>query len=251
MGPYDRAVVEFADTLVGQFDLPDFLRRLCRRCTQLFAVDSVGVALAWPGDALSGLSVTDAFAEHLEETQLSTLDGPGIDAYHSGMVVVEPDMPASGSTRWPRFGPVAVSAGVAAAASLPMQWREHRLGTLNMYYVTGGPLTLERVRRARTLAQIATIGILQELRYEDTLKLARQLQHALDSRVVIEQAKGVLVARDRLSAHEAFTRLRADARSTGRRLRELADEIVRTATNGAHVDASQDVEVGRSSGGIR
>jgi GAF domain-containing protein len=215
-----ETLVELADTLAAEFDLDDFLRLLANRCVRLLDVDAAGVYLIDHGVAASTERVTliELSAQRYEE-------GPWQDCCRAGEQVAVPDLTAE-AYRWPRYVEEARQAGYAAAHTVPLQRREDLIGTLTLYRVEPGDLEKPDARLAQAMADMASIGILgaRAVRRQETL--AAQLQHALNSRVVIEQAKGVLAERLGLAMPAAFAALRSYARSHNTRVTELALSIV-------------------------
>jgi transcriptional regulator with GAF, ATPase, and Fis domain len=217
--------VEMADTLVADFDLIDFLHLLTERCVQLLDVSATGLLLT---DQRGALRVTAASTEQtrlLELFQLQVDEGPCLDCFRTGGAVSVDDLSAA-ADRWPQFAPAAVDTGFAAVAALPMRLREEVIGALNLFDTQPASITANKRRLGQALADIATIGILQEraIRGRDTL--TRQLETALHSRIVIEQAKGVIAERHKVDPGQAFALLRQASRANNRRLAELAQAIV-------------------------
>ena len=216
--------VEMADTLVDDFDLIDFLHVLTERCVQLLDVSAAGLLLT---DGQNKLQVVAASSEQtrlLELFQLQTDQGPCLDCFRTGQPVSVTDLPSAG--RWPRFIAAAAEVGFSAVHALPMRLRTEVIGALNLFDVTPGALDEGKLRVGQALADVATIGLLQQRAIQRRDVVTEQLQAALNSRVLIEQAKGVLAERLRLPVDQAFTILRDGARSHNRRLSELAQAIV-------------------------
>lgn len=216
--------VEMADTLVDDFDMIDFLHLLTERCVQVLGVSAAGLLLA---DGQGTLQVVAASSERtrlLELFQLQADQGPCVDCFRSGQPVSVADLPAAG--RWPRFAAAAAEVGFAAVYALPMRLRAEVIGALNLFDVVAAELDADKVRIGQTLADLATIGLLQHRAIRDRDVLTAQLQAALNSRVLIEQAKGVLAERLQLDMAAAFTVLRGEARRRNRRLSELAQAVV-------------------------
>jgi len=216
--------VEMADTLVDDFDLIDFLHTLTERCVQLLGVSAAGLLLT---DGQGTLQVVAASSERtrlLELFQLQTDEGPCLDCFRTATPVSVADLPAAG--RWPRFTLAAAEVGFAAVHALPMRLRTEIIGALNLFNVEPGAMDEEQLRIGQALADIATVGLLQQRAIERRDVIAEQLQTALNSRILIEQAKGLLAERLQLSVAEAFTLLRSAARRSNRRLSDLAQALV-------------------------
>jgi GAF domain-containing protein len=217
--------VELAHTLVRDFDLVDFLHTLVERAVELLDADAGGIMLA---DRRGGLEVMAASSHEVRLVELFELqndEGPCLEAFRSGDAVIKAD-PAEMLAAWPRFTPRLEQAGFASAQAIPMRLREEVIGALNVLRVAPGALTPSAMTLGRALADVATVGLVQQRSIRASELLAEQLQGALNSRVLIEQAKGVLAERSGLQVDQAFTRMRAHARRTGRSLQVVAGEVV-------------------------
>jgi transcriptional regulator with GAF, ATPase, and Fis domain len=220
--------VELADTLVAGYDLMEFLQVLAERCVELLEVDAAGLLLADAGGVLRLVAASAEQARVLELFQVQADEGPCLDCYRTGQVVVVSDTgSAQAAARWPRFAAAARYAGFAGVHAIPMRLRDQVLGTLNLFAAGPGGLEPAVARAARALVDVATIGILQERAVAERAVVAGQLQAALDSRVVIEQAKGILAERLRVTPDAAFLMLRRYARDHNHRLTELAGDVIR------------------------
>src|SRR5580700_7242818 len=217
--------VELTDTMVADFDVIDFLHVLTDRSVQLLDVSAAGLLLADPRGELRVVAASSEAARLLELFQIQNDQGPCLDCFRSGRPVAAPDLAAE-AARWPRFAPAARQAGFAAVQALPMRLREQVIGALNLFRADAGALAPADVRVGQALADVATISLLHErsMRHSDTLN--EQLQTALNSRVIIEQAKGKLAERLGVDMDEAFTLLRDRARTSNRRLSDLAQAFV-------------------------
>jgi transcriptional regulator with GAF, ATPase, and Fis domain len=217
--------VELTDTLVAGFDVIDFLHVLTDRSAQLLNVSAAGLLLADPRGELRVVAASSEAARVLELFQLQSDQGPCLDCFRSGRPVAAPDLAAE-AARWPRFAPAARDAGFASVQALPMRLREQVIGALNLFSADSGALTPADIRVGQALADVATISLLHErsMRHSDTLN--EQLQTALNSRVIIEQAKGKLAERLGLDMDQAFSLLRDQARTSNRRLSDLARGFV-------------------------
>jgi transcriptional regulator with GAF, ATPase, and Fis domain len=216
--------VEMADTLVDDFDLIDFLHVLTERCVQLLDVSAAGLLLTDGQDRLQVVAASSERTRLLELFQLQTDEGPCLDCFRTGTPVSVADLRTT--QRWPRFSAAAAEAGFVAVHALPMRLRTEVIGALNLFDTDPGTLDEARVRVGQALADVATIGLLQQRAIHRRDVLAEQLQTALNSRVLIEQAKGLLAERLHTNLAEAFTMLRDAARSSNRRLSDLAQAIV-------------------------
>jgi len=219
------AFVELTDTMVAGFDVIDFLHVLTDRSALLLDVSAAGLLLADPRGELRVVAASNEAARLLELFQLQNDQGPCLDCYRSGQPVQAADLDAA-AARWPRFAPAALQAGFAAVQALPMRLREQVIGALNLFRAVPGAFDPADVRVGQALADVATISLLHErsMRHSDTLN--EQLQTALNSRVVIEQAKGKLAERLGLDMDQAFNLLRDYARNRNLRLSDLAQAFV-------------------------
>jgi GAF domain-containing protein len=220
-----RVFVELADTLVAEYDVLDFLYLLCDRCSELLAVDAVGVLLVNSEGELSLSAASTEEMRVLELFELQQGEGPCYDAFVTGEVVVEADIVEAGE-RWPRFSPEALRAGLRSVSGFPLRLRNDVIGALNMF--RREPTAFDEDERivARALADAATIGIMHERIVREAELRSKQLQHALDSRVVVEQAKGILAERLGVDPGEAFERLRRYARSNRMRIHAVCEDVI-------------------------
>jgi GAF domain-containing protein len=215
--------VEMADTLVDDFDVLEFLHVLTERCVQLLGVSAAGLLLTDQQGTLQVVAASSERTRLLELFQLQTDQGPCVDCFRTGRPVSVADLSATG--RWPRFTAAAAEVGFAAVHALPMRLRSEVIGALNLFDSQPGALDEGRLRIGQALADVATIGLLQQRAIHRGDILTEQLQTALNSRVLIEQAKGVLAERLQVDVGEAFALLRSGARSQNRRLSDLAQAI--------------------------
>jgi GAF domain-containing protein len=216
--------VEMADTLVDDFDMIEFLHVLTARCVQLLGVSAAGLLLTDQQDTLQVVAASSERTRLLELFQLQTDQGPCVDCFRTGQPVSVADLPSAG--RWPGFAAAAAEVGFAAVHAVPMRLRTEVIGALNLFDTTPGPLDEGKLRIGQALADVATIGLLQQRAIHRRDTLTEQLQTALESRVLIEQAKGVLAERLHLDMDEAFALLRGYARNNNRRLSDLAQAVV-------------------------
>jgi ANTAR domain/GAF domain len=223
--------VELADTLVADFDVVDFLHGLADRCVRLLGVDAAGLMLTDQRGSLRVVASSSEQARLVELFQLQHDQGPCLECFQTGLPVSEADLAAAGP-RWPAFAPAALGAGFAAVQALPMRLRDDVIGAMNLFMKTPGQLDETGLRVGQALADVATIGLLQERNFRHQEVLAEQLQGALNSRVAIEQAKGMLAERLHLDMERAFELLRGQARAQNRRLAALAVAVA---------DGSEDV----------
>jgi transcriptional regulator with GAF, ATPase, and Fis domain len=226
--------VELADTLVEDFDVIDFLQSLATRCVELLDVAAAGIVLADQGGLLRTVAASDERARLLELFEVQTDEGPCRDCYQQGSAVVNVDLDGA-RERWPRFTPRAIAGGFRSANALPLRLRSQVIGSLNLFHTGTGGLDSAELRMAQALADAATIGILQQRSIRRGEVVAGQLQAALTSRIVIEQAKGVLAERMRVSTDDAFAVLRTAARSRNRLLSDFAREVASGSADAAEL----------------
>jgi GAF domain-containing protein len=225
--------VELADTLVDDFDVIELLTMLSERCVELLGAAGTGILLGDAQDSLQMIAASSEAAQLLELFQLQTREGPCLDCYRSGKPVVHPDL--STANPWPRFGVIALDAGLPSVHAFPMRLRDRVVGTLNLFMAEAQPLSEADIAVAQALAHAATIAILQDHAARDTRNTVGQFQHALNSRVVIEQAKGVISERSEITMDEAFARLRTYARSHNLKLSSVAGSLVQRTISDAQV----------------
>ncbi len=217
--------VALADTLVDDYDVVDLLDRLVSACVDLLGVSAAGLML---DDQRGNLAVVASSSEEsrlLEMFQLQTNEGPCLDCVRSHAPVTSGDLDAD-RERWPRFASVALEDGLRSVVAVPLRLRERTIGGLNMFFDRAGAMPAGDQRIAQALADVATIGILQQRSAHRSVMLAEQLQHALNSRIVIEQAKGVLAERNSLSMDVAFELIRRQSRNRNLKLTDVALAII-------------------------
>ena len=218
--------VEVADTLVDEFDLLDFLQRLTERAASLVDAAAVGLMLADQRGRLEFMAGSDENVRLVELFQLQNQEGPCLEAFSTGQPVINVDL-TDAAHRWPHFAPRAVEAGFESVHAFPLRLREQVIGALNVFgTVKGSELGPTDAQIIQALADVATIGLLQERTIRRAEELTEQLQGALNSRIVIEQAKGAIAQARSVSIDDAFKIIRTYARSHNRRLIDLAHAIV-------------------------
>ncbi len=217
--------VEIVDTLVGDFDVIEVLTVLTSRCVELLDAAAAGILLADPAGQLRVIGASTEQVQLLELFQIQNDEGPCLDCLTTGTPVVNADLARAGD-RWPAFAPHAIEAGFHSVHAFPMRLRNQVIGALNVFGSEDSYFEPEEVRVVQALADVATIAILHERNLRQAEALTEQLQGALNSRIVIEQAKGALAHADSISTAEAFDRMRARARSTQTRLVVVAQEVL-------------------------
>jgi GAF domain-containing protein len=219
-----HSLVEMADTLVDDYDVVDLLTGLTDRCVSLLAVSAAGVMLATPTGSLGLVASSSEAMRLLELFELQQQEGPCLDAFRSGERIHE--SLTAGSGRWPRFSTAAGRAGFQSVVALPLRLRDVTLGALNLLSTSRSPMAEADIIVARAFADLAALSILQHRASTEAQRLNEQLSAALTSRIVIEQAKGVISERVGIDLAEAFARLRAYARNANLRLTDVAQAAV-------------------------
>jgi transcriptional regulator with GAF, ATPase, and Fis domain len=222
-GELNRTFVELTDTLVSHFDVAELLHTLVRRCVDLFDVDAAGLMLADERGTVRVVASSNEQTRMLELFEIQSHEGPCMDCYLTGQTVVEEDLETS--ERWPLFREEALGVGFVAALAVPMSLRNDVIGALNLFRSRRGTLNEEDFTACRALADVATIALIQERAVRETRILADQLQMALNSRVIIEQAKGVVAGLANVDMDTAFRVLRAYARAENQLLADVARDV--------------------------
>jgi len=218
-------LVELADNLVDDYDVIDVLTVLSDRCVLAIDVDAAGVMLASPGGELQFVASSSESMRVLELFQIQANEGPCVDCFRDGKAIINSSLVES-HERWPHFTPRALEKGFQSVHCLPMRLRGRTIGALNLFRSIQGPLDDTDVVVAQGLADVATIAILQHRSSLDANALNDQLSGALNSRIIIEQAKGIIVQSESCDMDEAFARLRAQARNHNVGLSEIALRVV-------------------------
>jgi ANTAR domain/GAF domain len=239
-----KTFVELADTLVADFDLVEFLHLLTVRCQRDLGVPAVGLLLADNHGGLNVMAASSHQVRVLELFQLQNAEGPCLDCYRTARAVSCPDL-ATASDRWPRFSRKALDAGFAAVHALPMRLRNEVIGGLNLFTATTGGLDDELLALGQAMADVATIGLLQERAARERELLVEQLQNVVNRRLAVEQAKGVLAERVGVTIGEAFELLVAYARRNQLKLLDVAHAV---ADNDPRVAELADPRSGGSPG---
>jgi GAF domain-containing protein len=217
--------VELADSLVEDFDVIDLMTLLTERSVELLDAAAAGLLLADASGHLRLIAATSEAAQTVELFQIQQEEGPCHDCFHSGTPVNVADL-AADSSRWPSVAPFAVAAGFRTAHALPLRLRGEILGAMNLFRTEPVPLTASDLATAQALADVATIALIQSRVIHDSQILSDQLQEALQSRVLIEQAKGMLAERLGCGVDDGFIHLRRYARHQQRRLSQVAGDLL-------------------------
>ncbi|HEY5265694.1 MAG TPA: GAF and ANTAR domain-containing protein [Acidimicrobiales bacterium] len=218
-------LVELADNLVDDYDVIDVLTLLSDRCVQAIDVDAAGVMLASPGGELQFVASSSESMRVLELFQIQANEGPCVDCFRDGHAIINSSL-IDTNGRWPLFTPRALEEGFRSVHCLPLRLRGRTIGALNLFRSLQGPLDNDDVVVAQGLADVATIAILQHRSTLDADALNDQLSGALNSRIIIEQAKGIISQSESCDMDEAFGRLRAQARNHNDGLTSIAIRVV-------------------------
>lgn len=214
-----------ADSLVDDFDVIELLQTLVDACTDLLGVSAAGILLLGDDGRLDLAASSDETNRIVESMQLSAEAGPCIESYRTGQTIAVPDV-AVVPEEWAAFRESALTQGFSAVYAIPLRLRRTTIGALNLLTTGGAELEEHQLLAARALADVATIAILQERALRERDDLSHQLQTALDSRVVIEQAKGVIAHTHDIDIEDAFGVLRQYARANRYPLSEVATAVV-------------------------
>lgn len=221
-----RTFVELADTLVDDFDLTDFMHMLVEHCVDLLDVAAAGVLLTDQRGSVRMAAASSEQAELLEVFAAETAGGPCVECIHTGAPVRSTDLGAD-AERWPRYVSAARECGYNAVHALPMRLRRNVIGVLSLLNTHADGVAETTSELGQALADVATIGIIQQRSIKHSQQLTEQLQTALNTRVIIEQAKGMLAAsRLDTTPAQAFAALRGFARSHHLKLTTLAQDVV-------------------------
>ena len=219
-----RTLVELADTLVDDFDVVELLHLLIDRCVEILDIAAAGLMLAPAGGELRVMASSIEAMRVLELFEIQSEEGPCMDCFRTGVPVAEADL--THGDRWPRFSPRALSAGFRSVDAVPLRLRASVIGALNLFRSEPGGMGETDLSAAQALADVATIAILQHRVVEEARILNEQLDHALNSRILIEQAKGVWAERAHSDMDQAFSALRGYARSNNLALVAVARGLI-------------------------
>jgi GAF domain-containing protein len=220
-----KTLVRLADTLVADFDVIELLTLLTDCCVDVLDVGAAGIMLVAPEGDLRVMASSSEAMRVLELFEIQAQEGPCLDCYRTGQPIVNQDL-ATVNGRWPRFSSEALAAGFKSVHALPMRLRGSVIGALNLFRSTAGELREADVEAAQALADVATIGLLQHRAALQAQVVNEQLNHALNSRIVIEQAKGMIAERVGLNMEQAFAMLRNHARNHNLRLVDVAEGVI-------------------------
>ncbi|RII94052.1 GAF and ANTAR domain-containing protein [Clavibacter californiensis] len=219
------AIGTMADTLVEDYDVIDVAQLLVDASQDLFDVTAAGLLLSDKHGELELLASTDEDARLMEMLQIDAHAGPCFDCFHTGQLVVVPDI-STAVTRWRPFSDAAARLGYASVHAIPLRNHDVVLGTLNLFGSTAGALDAADLLAARALCDMTTLGILHHRLFQEHDIVQAQLENALESRVVIEQPKGFLSFTNTISVDDAFALLRHHARSNSLRISDVARQVI-------------------------
>ncbi len=220
-----KTLVVLADTLVADFDVVELLTLLADSCVDVLDVAAAGLMLAAPDGGLRVMASSSEAMRVLELFEIQAQQGPCLDCFRTGKPVVNQDLVAA-DARWPRFATEALAAGFHSVHALPMRLRGSVIGALNLFHIEPGAMRQADVDAAQAFADVATIAILQHRAATEAHALNEHLNVALNTRIVIEQAKGVVAERQGVDMECAFATLRNHARNHNRRLVDVATDII-------------------------
>jgi GAF domain-containing protein len=220
----NTAFVAVADTLTTDFDVVDLLHTLVEQCTEILDTDAGGLMLVDGDGQLQLMTSTSEGADLVEIMQIDAASGPCIECFTTGTAISVPDIQETGG-RWPAFQAAALQQGFYSAHATPLKLRGQVIGTMNLFSTKRAALSERDAALGQALADVATIGILQERLVKEGNIIIEQLHFALDSRILIEQAKGMIAHSLSIDMGEAFLVLRGHARTNNLTIRYVAEEI--------------------------
>jgi GAF domain-containing protein len=223
-----QAFAELAGALANGYDVVELLDHLIQHCVHLLAVDAAGLVLADASGALKVMAATTEQARFLEVLQLHADSGPCLDCYRTGQPVNVDDLMAERG-RWPDVVDTVHRDGYRGVHAVPLRFQEQTLGAMNLFSIRPGSLGHVDHSIAQALAEVATVAIVSQRAIRQSSQVAEQLQTALDSRVIIEQAKGMLAHQGGLPMADAFAVLRRYARGNNERVSDCARAVVDSA----------------------
>lgn len=232
----NAAFIAMADALMKEYDIVDLLSTLLNVCTDVLGMDAGGILLADSAGDLELVASTSEEAQVVETIIIAAGEGPCIDCYSTAEAVSVPDI-ATVAERWPRFHRTALEQGFRSTYAVPMRLRHEVVGVMNLLHSQPGEITEESGNVAQALADLAVLGVLHERNFRTPFAITEQMHLALDTRILVEQAKGVLAHSENLSMTEAFNALRQYARANGTTLRRVAEAITHRTVTAAEVVA--------------
>jgi GAF domain-containing protein len=223
-----HALIELGRLRFGEMRVEDAIREIVHTTHSMFDVDGAGLMLADADQRLRNVAASDPRFGHLEDLQLEHQEGPCIDAFETKELVGAEDLARDG--RWPVFSEAAVARQVRAVLASPLPYNQDAVGVVAVLSGRSHPWSPEAELALLAFTDLAALLIATMMQGEQQSELAGQLQGALNSRQIIEQAKGVLIGTRGISARTAYEQLRAQARSERRKLAELCSDVVEQAS---------------------
>jgi GAF domain-containing protein len=221
-----QVLAEFARAMSPEQTPHEILERMGSYATELLPIHGVGVLLKSSSGGLEVATANTEAGRVVETLEAELAEGPCSEALATGEQILVPDL-AAASDRYPRFVPRALDAGVKAIHALPMSLRSETVGSIDLIALEPVDLTASQIATAQMLADVTISYLANSRAFTETSQLASQLQHALDSRIVIEQAKGVLSERRGVTVSEAFEVMRRHARNNHLKLHAVAEQVIR------------------------
>ncbi len=232
-----ETMVTLADNLVTDFDVIELLTMLADRCVTILGVSAAGLMLVGPDGTLRVIASSSEQMHLLELFELQADEGPCLESFRTGDAVTQRHL-TTATARWPKFAPEAMSNGFQSVHALPMRLRGSVIGALNLFHANAEGIDDESLRAAQAFADIATIAILQYRATIESTMVVDQLTTALNTRILIEQAKGIIAERQALDMERAFAALRHHARDNNLRLTDVAAAVVAGTLSAARFEQS-------------
>jgi GAF domain-containing protein len=229
LAEFGAALAELSRLRFGEMRVEDAMRDIVQTTHTIFAVTGAGLMLADEEHHLRNAAVSDERLQHLEDLQVYHQEGPCITAFEEQVLVGAEDL--TEEQRWPQFTAAAVDRGIRAVLASPLPYNQDAVGAVAVLSDQPHPWTAEGELALLALTDLAALLIASMMQGEQQSQLAAQLQLALNTRAVIEQAKGVLVGQQGLTPHRAYQQLRDQARTERRKLAEVSADVVRKAAN--------------------
>jgi GAF domain-containing protein len=218
------ALAEFTHTLTQRYAIADVLSQLTDQVPAVLGIFGGGVSVGDDDGVLRFVTASTGALIKVESTQEEFQEGPCADAFRSGAVVRVPDLAAD--RRWPRYRPVALAAGLHSVAAIPLRAAEVRVGSLNLYHVEPREWPEDDIRCASLFADMASSYLANASDLQRSERMREQLAQALESRIIIEQAKGIIAGEQKLTVDVAYQRLRRYTREHNARLHDVAHAVV-------------------------
>jgi len=218
------ALAEFTHTLVQRYAIADVLSHLTELVPRALGVFGAGVSVGDDEGALRFVTCSGESLLDVERTQETAQEGPCVDAFHTGEVQTTEDLQSE--QRWPEYRPVAIASGFRAVAAIPLHAAEVGIGSLNLYATEAGPWADDTIRNASLFADMASSYLANASDLQRSERMREQLEEALHSRIIIEQAKGLIAGAQQVSVDVAYQRLRTYTRKHNARLHDVANAVV-------------------------